>query len=361
QNGPWYERLGERLREPSELLSDELEAAARRNRPTILRYLLSLGLDATRPIGGSQLPLARIAAAEGHDAILDVLAEHDINVDPTPVEKALRFVRTDDIRALEGLLRDHPELLGELRRDHPSLCGSINSGSENMLARLIQLGFDINDRSTTKTPLHRAAESGDTDQARLLITHGADPNLADTHIGTTPWGWANHNGHAETADYLHALTHRGDPLPEITITSPTGVTTLTTPELIDAHLGDIHDRNRPTLTNLRHDRTTTTIGLGHPDVSVVLYLDHDHVPWHALPEQPSPFTGDVTWASTTGERRFSPDIYLPVSQIDEIVAAFIADPGEQPPVVEGARGHLAAPSRRQSTTGGCSPGSAMKA
>ena len=43
---------------------------------------------------------------------------------------------------------------------------------------------------------------------------GADPNLADTHIGATPWGWANHFGNTETAAYLEPLTHGGDPLPE---------------------------------------------------------------------------------------------------------------------------------------------------
>ncbi len=34
----------------------------------------------------------------------------------------------------------------------------------------------------------------------------ADPNLVDTHIGATPWGWANHFGNLETAQFLDPLT-----------------------------------------------------------------------------------------------------------------------------------------------------------
>jgi len=56
-----------------------------------------------------------------------------------------------------------------------------------MLRRLVDLGFDMKERSTTKTPLHHAAEAGDTALARGLIEHGADANLVDTHIGATPW------------------------------------------------------------------------------------------------------------------------------------------------------------------------------
>jgi ankyrin repeat protein len=338
QNGPWYRQLGDRLREPGELLYDELEAAAKRDRPTILRYLLSLGLDPTRPIGRSQLPPARIAAAKGHDAILDVLIEHGIDPNLTPVDHALRCTRTDDVDALGDLLDHHAELLDDLRRDHPSLCRNVTAGDQSMLSRLIQLGFDINDRSTTKTPLHHAAEAGDTNQARLLIAHGADPNLRDTHIGATPWGWANHNGHTETADYLHPLTDHDDTLPEITITSPIGPRTLVTPELIDAHLDDIHNRHSPTLATLRHDRTALTIGLGHPDMSVALYLDHDNVPWNAIPEQPSAPPGDkVVWASSTGDKRFFPDAYLASSEARAVASAFIANPGEQPALVEWQR------------------------
>lgn len=337
QNGPWYQQLGNRLRAPAELLYDEVEAAAKRNRTTILRYLLSLGLDPTRPIGRSQLPPARIAAAEDHDAILEVLAEHGIDVDLTPIEQALRCTRTNDVGTLNALLASHADLLDDLRRDHPSLCRNVAADDQEMLSRLIGLGFDINDRFTTKTALHHAAEAGDTSRARLLIAHGADPNLCDTHIGAAPWGWASHNGHTETADYLHPLTHHDGTLPEITITSPLGATTLATPELIDAHLDHIHNRHSPTLITLRHDRTALTIGRGHPNISVALYLDHNDTPWYAVPEESSPSTEDIVFASTSGYKRFNPEAYLTVRQTRTIVAAFVVDPGTRPPRTEWRR------------------------
>ena len=330
QNGAWYRQLGDTLREPGELLSDELEAAARRNRPTILRYLLSLGLDPTRPIGRSQLPPARIAAAEGHDAILDVLAEHGIDTELTSTEKALRHTRRNDVDALDTLLDEHPDLLDDLRRGQPSLCRNVSSSDQAMLRRLVDLGFDINDRSTTKTPLHHVAETGDTDLARLLIEHGADPNLVDTHIGATPWGWANHNRHTGTADYLHPLTHHDDPLPEFTVTSPGRTTTLATPHLIEAHIDRLAQQRHPTLVILRHDRSALTIGLGHPQASVALYLDSDNVAWHATTQQPAPPAEDVTWASTSGEKTFNPDACLTNSESRALASAFIADPSNRP-------------------------------
>ncbi|MEL7159092.1 MAG: Imm1 family immunity protein, partial [Actinomycetota bacterium] len=187
-----------------------------------------------------------------------------------------------------------------------------------------------NDRSTTKTPLHHAAEAGDTGLAELLIEHGADPNLVDTHIGATPWGWANHNRHIGTADYLHPLTNHDDPLPELTITSPGRATALTTPRLIEAHLDHIDQQRHPTLVTLRHDRSALTIGLGHPQASVALFLDADNAGWHATTEQPAPPDEDLTWASKSGDMAFNPDAYLSVAEIRAIASGFIADPSDKP-------------------------------
>lgn len=330
QNDPWYRQLGDRLREPAELLYDELEAATKRNRPSILRYLLGLGLDPVRPIGRSQRSPARIAAAEGHDAILDVLARHGVDTELTPIERALRDTRRNDVASLNVLLDDHPDLLDDLRREHPNLCSNVTPSDQPMLRRLVDLGFDINDRSNTKTPLHHAAEAGDTELARLLIGHGADPNLVDAHIGATPWGWANHNGHTDTADYLQPLTAHDDPLPELAISSPARATALTTPHLIEAHLDRIGQLLHPTLVTIRRDRLTLTIGLGHPQASVALYLDGDGVAWHATTQQPAPHAEDVTWASTSGEKNFNPDARLTITEARAIASAFIGDPSGMP-------------------------------
>lgn len=210
QHGPWYERLGDQLRNPGELLYDELEAATKRDRPAILRWLISLGLDLTRPIGRSQLPPVRIAAAQGHDQILDILAAAGVEAGLTPVEEALRCTRSNNVESLAALLAAHTGLGDTLLLQQPGLIKSTGPNDVEMLTYLIELGFDINDRSDTKTALHHAAEGGDTIRARLLIDHGADPNVVDTHIGATPWGWANYFGHHDTAEFLRPLTEDDD-------------------------------------------------------------------------------------------------------------------------------------------------------
>ena len=124
----------------------------------------------------------------------------------TPTELALNLTRTNQTEELNKLLRQHEGLLEQLSRKYPGLCKNVSAGQSAMLELLIELGFDINDRSDSKTALHHAAEANDIDRARLLIAHGADPDLLDTHIGATPWGWANHFGNSETAAYLRPLT-----------------------------------------------------------------------------------------------------------------------------------------------------------
>jgi len=301
-NGPWYQALGDQLRDPAELLNDELEAAAKRNRPTIFSYLASLGLDLDRPVGRSQQTPARIAATEGHTQILDILTELGVNTELTPIENALQHTRTNQTSELQQLLHDHPPLLSELQNAHPGLCENVGAGHADMLKLLIEIGFDINDRTASKTPLHHPAEANDVDLARLLIGHGADPNLADAHIGATPWGWANHFGHTETANYLHPLTRHGDPLPEITLHHANTRHTLATPELIEALLDHIHqEASTPLLVGLEGPDARLTIGLGRIDVSIALYLDDDNTPWHAVGDPNLGHRDSLSFASTTGE------------------------------------------------------------
>jgi len=326
KDGPWSQRLGDQLREPAELLYDEVEAACKRNRPTVLRHLISLGLDLDRPVGRSQQTPARIASGEGHRPVLDVLAEAGIDISPTPTEEALRHTRTNDVDAMTPLLDREPGLLDELLVNHPGLVNNVSAGDEAMLELLIELGFDINDRSGTKTALHHSAEANDPARARLLIEHGADPNLNDTHIGATPWGWANHFQHDEAAAYLLPLTHDGDePLPEFTIRCPDQVRTLATPGLIETYLDDLHDGGQPVLVTLRAEQVALTIGLGHPSASVALFLDADGQPWHA---RGAPLSDAPAFRDEQTGRSF--ETYLPLEDGRRISSVFIASPANRP-------------------------------
>jgi ankyrin repeat protein len=325
-DGPWYRRLGDQLRHPGELLYDELEAACKRSRPAVLRYLISLGLDLDRAIGRSQQTPARIASGEGHRPVLDVLAEAGVDISPTPTEQALRHSRTNDVDAMSQLLDREPGLLDELLVNHPGLVKNVSAGDEAMLELLIELGFDINDRSGTKSALHHSAEANDPARARLLIEHGADPNLTDTHIGATPWGWANHFHHDEAAAYLRPLTHDGDePLPEFTIRCLDQVRTLATPGLVEKYLDDLHDGGQPVLVTLRAEQVALTIGLGHPSASVALFLDADSEPWHS---RGAPLSDALAFRDQQASRSF--ETYLPIEDGRRVASEFIASPANRP-------------------------------
>ncbi len=207
QNGPWYERLGGRLRDPAELLYDDMEAAARRGRPRIMAFLLGLGMNVDRPVGRSQMTPARIAAEEGHQDVLDVLAAAGVDVSMNPAEQFLALVRQGEAQAIGPFLERNPGMAEQMLTRYPAVIGTLTADHEDMLVTLIEMGFDINARDGgVNTPLHSAAENNDVPLARLLIKHGADPDIRDTMFEATPWGWANHFGHTDAAAYLHPLT-----------------------------------------------------------------------------------------------------------------------------------------------------------
>ena len=58
-------------------------------------------------------------------------------------------------------------------------------------------GFDY-----TGTGLHYAALNGHRPMIKFLLDHGADRNIKDTKVGSTPAGWADHGGHPELRDLL---------------------------------------------------------------------------------------------------------------------------------------------------------------
>ena len=58
-------------------------------------------------------------------------------------------------------------------------------------------GFDY-----SGTGLHYAALNGHRTMVDFLIQHGANVNLRDTKVNSTPAGWAEHGGHKELSQYL---------------------------------------------------------------------------------------------------------------------------------------------------------------
>jgi len=58
-------------------------------------------------------------------------------------------------------------------------------------------GFDY-----AGTGLHYAALNGHRPMIKFLLDHGADRNIKDTKVGSTPAGWADHGGHPELRELL---------------------------------------------------------------------------------------------------------------------------------------------------------------
>jgi len=61
-------------------------------------------------------------------------------------------------------------------------------------------GFDF-----SGTALHYAALNGHRAMVDFLIQQGANVNVKDTKVHSTPSGWADHGGHAELRNYLEEL------------------------------------------------------------------------------------------------------------------------------------------------------------
>lgn len=333
QDGPWYRRLGSQLRDPAEFLSDELEAAALRDRPNHLRLLAGLGVDLDRPVGRSRKTPARLAAENGNHEILAVLAEAGINTALTVDEELLDAIRSNDHSRAVALLERHPRLRQSLPEWQPGAVKSVPAGGEAILALLLDLGVDINARTggSGTTALHDAAQGNDVPRARMLIDHGADPNLVDGHIGATPWGWANHFHQTDVAAYLYPLTERNETIIDVAIEySDAAPARVTTVDALDQRLDDIHTTtSRPVLVQLRSAAATLSIGLGNPAASVALYLDADNRPWHTTGD-PSLEVRDLRFTALGGEFAFYDHAALRVSAARQIAREFAAQPGQRP-------------------------------
>ncbi|MGK5642537.1 ankyrin repeat domain-containing protein [Streptomyces sp. URMC 126] len=86
-------------------------------------------------------------------------------------------------------------------------------GATDLVRRLLEAGASPDAESAWPgaegTPLCAAACWGHIGAVRLLLAHGADPNLReDDGAGWAPLDWAVHGGHEETAEVLRAAGAR---------------------------------------------------------------------------------------------------------------------------------------------------------
>jgi ankyrin repeat protein/ketosteroid isomerase-like protein len=226
--GPWRRRLGERQDSPRKMLEDLLIAAAGHGLGERVRGLLARGVDpdgreTKHPVYQGRSPVQE-AALNGHMDIVSLLVDAGASWEHDPVDELIATAMAGDRPAVERLLASDPGLRGRaIERCPDQLVRAAEQNSYDAVTLLIELGFDVNARSRT-APLHEAAMRGSLPVIKLLLDHGADPNMHDTGYDATPAGWAEHHGQPEAQQLLEALERPDAPNPAeegaVTATQP---------------------------------------------------------------------------------------------------------------------------------------------
>ena len=214
--GPWRRLLGERQDSPQKMLEDLLIAAAAHGFTDRVRRLLAHGVDPdgreiTHPIRQGRSPVQE-AALNGHMDIVSLLVDAGASWEHDQVDEVIATAMAGDAPAVERLLAADPGLRGRaIERCPDQLVRAAAQNRYEAVALLIELGFDVNARSRT-TPLHEAAMRGNLPVIRLLLDHGADPNIHDTSYAATPAGWAEHHGQRQAQRLLEAREQADPPV-----------------------------------------------------------------------------------------------------------------------------------------------------
>jgi len=216
--GPWRRRFGERQDSPQKMLEDLLIAAAKHGLTDRVRRLLDRGVDPRgerieHPIYRGRSPVQE-AALNGHMDIVAMLVDAGAVWEHDQVDELIATAMSGDRDAVQRLLATDAGLRERaIERCPDQLVRAAEQDSYDAVALLIELGFDVNARPRT-APLHEAAMRGNLRVIRVLLEHGADPNLRDTGYDATPAGWAEHHEQPEAYALLAPLEHPNTRTPE---------------------------------------------------------------------------------------------------------------------------------------------------
>lgn len=152
-----------------------IEAAARGGNPEIVQMLLAAGAhpDSAQ---GDRTPLW-LAMANGHEEAAVLLVDAKARID------------------------------GPQEMDMAPLYFAVMQDYTDLVTKMIAFGADVDAPGPNGTPLHEAAENGNSALTRLLIANGASPNRGND-LGETPAFLAAVGGHWEVAEIL--LSHHAD-------------------------------------------------------------------------------------------------------------------------------------------------------
>lgn len=163
------------------------------------RRLAALSQDVLdRPMGEVAGPYAEHNGTDFSLHILDELIHHGAEVGT--VRDFYRGVRAEDPFAAA--------LAGETTPvERPTLLAEAAAAQRwEVVPRLAELGFDVNERTTDGfTAAHLAAGTGSLDTLRFLVEHGADLSATDPRFDADVLGWAKWFQQADVIAYLETL------------------------------------------------------------------------------------------------------------------------------------------------------------
>lgn len=191
--------------------------AARQGHTSTAKYLIEHGAN---PALSSELGATALhhVAGIGNIELMEVLLSSGVEVDSqsdagTPLVWAAGHGQQD---ALKLLLKHKADPNIETDDGITPLLSAVAAGSLPCLELLIQAGAKVNITAGGATPLHIAADSGNTELITCLLKSGADPNVKDED-GLKPVQVAAARGNKGAVEILLAVSSHVDTVPDWTV------------------------------------------------------------------------------------------------------------------------------------------------